>query len=306
MDRGDARVFSRHPEPAHKLSDDERSKIMAVCHSLEFASSPPSRIVPALADLGVYIASESSFYRILREEKEQNHRGRSNPPRKLKPPRFHIATRSCQVWTWDVTWLKGPAKGIFFYLYLILDIYSRKIVGWEVWDDETGEKAVMLVKKAVLREGCSDELKVLHADNGAIQKSSTLRVKLEDLGVEASYSRPRVSDDNPYSESLFRTCKYRPDFPVKGFETLSEARQWVYMFVRWYNYIHLHSGIQFVTPADKHDGKDKEILDKRVEIYEKAKAENPARWTGRTRCWEPVSMVKLNPPKAVKSYEKAA
>jgi transposase InsO family protein len=144
--------------------------------------------VPFLVDLGKYIASESSFYRILKAEKEQNHRGRSRAPRKVRKPRTHIAFRPNQVWSWDVTWVKGPAKGVFFYLYMILDVFSRKIVGWEVWQEETGDKAVLLVQKAVLREGCPSTLEVLHADNGAIQKSSTLRVKLADLGVEASYS----------------------------------------------------------------------------------------------------------------------
>jgi len=306
MDSGDGRPLANKPAPAHKLTDEERAQILRLCHSPEFVSVPPSWIVPTLADRGIYIASESSFYRVLRAAKEQNHRGRSRAPRKVGKPRMHTACWPNQVWCWDVTWLKGPAKGIFFYLYMIVDIFSRKIVGWEVWEAETGEKAAQLVQKAVLREGCSDTLEVYHADNGAIQKSSTLRVKLEALGVEASYSRPRVSDDNAFSESLFRTCKYRPDFPYKGFATIEDARRWVYQFVEWYNHSHLHSGIRFVSPADKHAGKDGFILLNRTAVYEKARAKNPARWSGKIRCWEPISKVYLNRPKDEKVYEKAA
>lgn len=297
----DRRPTAIRKPPKLKLSDEERKTALSICHSKEFASLPPSQIVPTLADKGVYIASESSFYRILHQEKEQNHRGRAQKPRKIGRPKSHLATRSCQVWTWDVTWLKSPVKGIFFYLYMIIDIYSRKIVGWEVWEDECSEKAVSLVQKAVLKENCIGELDVLHADNGAIQKSSTLRVKLESLGVEASYSRPRVSDDNAYSESLFRTFKYRPDFPFKGFVDIEAARQWVFHFVHWYNNHHKHSGIKFVTPNEKHNGMDIVILENRKKVYESARAKNPSRWSQGTRCWEPVVEVHLNKPKEEES-----
>jgi len=297
LDKPDGRPSAKHPTPANKLTDQERSEVLALCHSPEYQSSPPSQIVPALADKGQYIASESTCYRILKEEKEQTHRGRARQPHKHGKPRSHTATHPNQVWTWDVTWLKGPVRGLFFYLYMIVDIYSRKIVGWEVWDAETGEKAKLLVQRAVLKEGCANTLEVLHADNGSIQKAYTLREKLDDLNVQASYSRPRVSDDNAYSESLFRTCKYRPDFPIKGFETIETARKWVYQFVEWYNGNHLHSGIQFVTPNAKHNGHDVALLANRHDVYEQAKERNPLRWSGKTRNWEPVEIVHLNKPK---------
>ena len=140
------------------------------------------------------------------------------------------ATGACQVWCWDVTFLRSPVLGLFYYLYLIVDLYSRKAVGWEVHESESGEHAAALVHRAVLAEQCVDQPMVLHADNGAIQKSYTLRRKLEQLGIEPSYSRPRVSDDNAYSEALFRTCKYRPDFPVSGFANIEAARHWVARF----------------------------------------------------------------------------
>ena len=177
-----------------------------MCHSKEFASLPPSRIVPRLADQGRYIASESSFYRVLRAEGQQHHRGRAKPPVPRKPPTSYRAAGPCQVWTWDITRLPGPIAGMFFYLYLIVDIFSRKIVGSEVYGRESAEYASIVARRAVWAESCLTSPLVLHADNGSPMKGATLKVTLEHLGVTASYSRPRVSNDNPFSEALFRTC----------------------------------------------------------------------------------------------------
>ena len=188
--------------------------------------------------------------------------------------------------------------GLFYYLYLIVDLYSRKAVGWEVHESESGEYAAALVHRAVLAEQCVDQPMVLHADNGAIQKSYTLRRKLEQLGIEPSYSRPRVSDDNAYSEALFRTCKYRPDFPVSGFANIEAARHWVARFVHWYNEEHRHSAIRYVTPAERHRGDEHAILAQRDALYAQAKARHPERWSANTRNWSPVGPVWLNPEKA--------
>lgn len=294
---GDRRPMALHPVPANKLGEDERARILDVCHQPEYASQTPATIVPSLADDGLYIGSESTMYRVLHEADEQHHRGRAREPRKVGPPRSHVAERPCQVWTWDVTYLKGPVKGLFFYLYLIVDIFSRKIVGWEVWDVESAEYAEMLFDRAVLGERCRGLLKFVHNDNGAIQKASTLRVKITDLGVELSFSRPGVSNDNAYSEALFRTFKYRPLYPEKGFADIPSARQWVHGFVEWYNNEHRHSGIQFVTPVERHTGRDVEILAKRKEVFEAAKARNPERWSGATRDWTRDEVVYLNRPK---------
>ncbi len=304
--KSDGRLTASRPAPVNKLRQEERKQVLAVCHEKEHASLPPSQIVPRLADMGEYIASESSFYRILRDEKEQNHRGRSKAPRKTGPASSHQADGPCQVWTWDITWLRGPVRGLFFYLYMIIDIYSRKIVGWEVYDCENSENATQLIYKTLLSEACLYRPLVLHSDNGSPQKGSTLRVKLETLGIAASYSRPRVSNDNPFSESLFRTCKYRLGYPHKGFTDIEAAREWVMQFVKWYNNEHRHSGIRFVTPADRHAGNDNQILNHRNAVYEAARQRHPERWTGNTRNWEPIETVWLNPEKSVsKTKDKA-
>ncbi len=168
---------------------------------------------------------------------------------------------------------------------------------------ETGGHAAALVQRAVLAEQCVGRPRVLHADNGSIQKGSTLRAKLEALGVEPSYSRPRVSDDNAFSESLFRTAKYRPAYPRNGFASVSAARQWMHEFVGWYNHEHCHSGIRFVAPAERHRGEDVEKLAARKRVYEAAKRRNPHRWSGATRNWDPVGEVWLNPERPTEKSE---
>jgi transposase InsO family protein len=291
----DQRPLVPRPEPANKLSAAECAAVLEVCNSKEFASLPPSQIVPKLADQGRYLASESSFYRILRADGQQHHRGRAKPPMRRKPPTSYQASAPCEVWTWDITWMPGPVAGLFFYLYLIVDIFSRKIVGWEVHEREGAELAAVLIRRAVLAEGCIARPLVLHADNGSPMKGATMKTTLEKLGIIASYSRPRVSNDNPFSEALFRTCKYRPNWPAKGFATKAEAQAWVKSFAGWYNGEHLHSGIRFVTPDERHAGHDREILASRASLYANAKAQNPERWSGKTRNWQPAGPVWLNP-----------
>ena len=292
--RNDGRPDAKRPVPRNKLSVKEKQQVLDTCNRPEFGSLPPSQIVPRLADEGVYLASESTFYRVLRAAGEQ-HRGRSRAPQRRKEPTSHCATGPREVWSWDITYLPTRIHGMFYYLYLILDIYSRKIVGWEVYERELAEYAAEVVQRAVLAEGCVDTPLVLHSDNGSPMKGSTLLATLERLGVTPSYSRPRVSNDNPYSEAIFRTCKYRPDFPVYGFENPDAARKWVHHFVVWYNTEHRHSGIQFVTPEERHGRKDQEILVKRELVYTIAKAEHPERWSGDIRNWKPTGAVWLNP-----------
>lgn len=293
--RSDARPEALKATASNQLTEAERAQILSVCHEREFASLPPSQIVPRLADAGRYIGSESSFYRVLHEADEQRHRGRAQAPRRTRAPSTHRASGACEVWCWDVSFLRSPVLGSFYYLYMMLDVYSRKIVGWEVHECESGENAAALVHRAVLSEGCIDQPLVLHADNGAIQKSYTLRRKLKQLGIEPSYSRPRVSDDNAYAEALFRTCKYRPSYPVNGFANIEAARLWIDAFVHWYNEVHRHSGIRHVTPGQRHRGEDRAILAKRHALYATAKARHPQRWSGATRNWSPVGDVWLNP-----------
>ena len=293
----DGRPQAERPEPANKLTPEEREKILAICNQEEYQSLPPRQIVPALADKGIYIASEATFYRVLKETNQLHHRGKAQAPRKLSKPQSYKASGPNQVWSWDITYLASAIIGIFYRLYLVMDVYSRKIVGWEVHDSETAAHASVLIRKAALAEGLNEEGLVLHADNGSPMKGATLLATLQRLGIVPSFSRPSVSDDNPYAESLFRTLKYTPAYPSKPFESLEAARQWVHTFVRWYNEAHRHSRIQFVTPAERHSRKDRQILANRKAVYAAAKERYPERWSGETRNWDPIEAVWLNPDK---------
>src|SRR5580698_6482728 len=254
LSHGDRRPDADRPVPSHALSKTERAQIIAVANEPRFADTPPARIVPALADEGIYIASESSFHRVLRAHGQMSRRGRAQPARTSRPPTTHIATRPGDVWCWDVTFLPAQIQGRWFYFYLILDLYSRKIVGFEVHDTDSAEHAAHLARRTALAEGVHAKpvRPVLHGDNGATLKATTVLAMLHWLGIEPSYSRPRVSDDNAFAEALFRTAKYRPEFPLKGFAELDAARHWAGRFVHWYNHEHRHSGIRYVTPAQRH------------------------------------------------------
>ena len=291
------RPTASRPVPSHALTDEEKEQILEVCRRETFADLPLGQIVPILLDKGVYIASESSLYRVLKAHNQLHHRGRSNRPQPRKKPDTFVATEANQVWTWDITYLPGETAGEFYYLYQFVDIFSRKIVGSEVYDQENGQLAADLIHKLIIREQCVLSPPVLHSDNGAPMKSFTFKAKLESLGVVRSYSRPRVSNDNPFSESLFRTLKYRPEWPSKGFKSLDEAREWVDRFTHWYNKEHRHSQINFVTPDQKHRGADREILQNRKKNIEEAKARHPARWSGETRNCDRITKVYLNPEK---------
>jgi transposase InsO family protein len=296
-DGGDRRPDAGRPVPSRALSEAEQAQIIAVANEPRFAETPPARIVPALADEGIYIASESSFHRVLRAHGQMNRRGRAQPPRPSRPPATHTATRTGEVWCWDVTFLPAQIQGRWFYLYLILDLYSRKVVGFEVHDIDNAEHAAHLARRTALAEGihAMSARPVLHGDNGATLKATTVLAMLHWLGIKPSYSRPRVSDDNAFAEALFRTAKYRPEFPLKGFADLDAARQWAARFVHWYNHEHRHSGIRYVTPAQRHGGQDGRMLAARHAVYQDARERNPQRWSGQTRNWTPVGVVTLNP-----------
>lgn len=294
--KADQRPEAARPRPSHALTTEERTQVIEVMNSPTFASMPPSQVVPRLADDGIYLCSESTMYRVLRAENQQHHRGRSKSPEK-KPLATHVSMAPNEVWCWDITWIPGPAKGVYYYLYLMLDLFSRKIVGWEIHEEESSENASLLLRKTCLKEGIATKPLVLHSDNGSPMKGSSMLETMYSLGVVSSFNRPRVSNDNAYAESIFRTCKYRPNYPYKGFAGLIRARAWVLSFVAWYNQEHRHSGIKFVTPQARHEGKDKAILANRKVVYEKAKRANPQRWSGATRNWERVNYVWLNPEK---------
>jgi putative transposase len=282
--------------PPNKLSDQERQKVLDTANRPEFRDMSPKQIVPKLADKGVYLASESTFYRVLRAHSMLAHH-QSSKPAVSRRPEEHVATGPWQVWSWDITYLKTPVKGMFFYLYMIVDIWSRKIISAEVHAEESMDHSARMIARACLRHGVYPPGLVLHSDNGGPMKGATMLATLHKLGVIPSFSRPRVSDDNPYSESLFRTMKYRPEYPSKPFETIEKAQAWVDGFVQWYNTMHLHSAIRFVTPDERHYSQEEKILARRHLVYEAARHRNPNRWSGKTRNWEPVRVVRLNPEK---------
>lgn len=294
---GDGRPQAVRPLPSHALSPEERAALLAVANEPRFASVPPARIVPMLADEGIYLGSESSMARVLKAHGQNARRGRAKAPRTTRPPTTHIATAPGQVWCWDMSYLPAHVMGRWFHLYLILDLYSRKIVGAEVHDSDDADHAAHLVRRTALAEGIASRgtKPVLHGDNGSTLKATTVLAMLQWLGVKPSYSRPRVSDDNAYAESLFRTAKYRPEFPAKGFASLDEARAWAAEFVHWYNVDHRHSGIRYVSPQQRHAGQDKAILGARHQLYLQARQRHPARWSGATRDWSHIGPVTLNP-----------
>ena len=305
LTHGDRRPGTVRKTPAHALSAAERARILAVANDPRFAEMPPARIVPKLvdnaryvgADEGVYIASESTFSRVLRSAGQTRHRGRAKTLRPTRPPTTHVATGPRQVWCWDMTYLPAEVTGRWFYLYLILDLYSRKIVGYTVADTDDAGHAAHLARRTALAEGIHGlhDKPVLHGDNGATLKATTVLAMLHWLGVKPSYSRPRVSNDNAFVESLFRTAKYRPEFPERGFADLESARTWAATFVHWYNHDHAHSGIRYVSPALRHAGEDIPILAARHALYQEAKARHPRRRSGPTRNWSPRMVVTLKP-----------
>jgi len=295
---GDGRPGADRPRPDHALTAGERERILKVCNEPEHASKPPGQIVPALADRGEYLGSESTFYRVLRADGQAARRGSARAPSPRRPPATHVAEAPGQVWVWDITWLMSLVTGMFWKLYIIMDLHSRKIVAWEVWPEENAEHAKELVERAALAEGIAagGMPLVLHGDNGGPLKAATLRAKLMELGISPSHSRPRVSNDNAHAEALFRTVKYHPSIPAEGFGTLEEARAWVMAFVAWYNHEHRHSALNHVTPHQKHTGEDATVLARRAETYEQARAENPRRWIrGRVRRFDPAGPTALNP-----------
>lgn len=290
LDRGTA--------PSNKLTDLECQQILNVVNQPDYAALPPSKIVPLLADEGRYIASEATFYRVLNAEGQLGHRHAGKPAQSRYKPKALVAVAPNQLYSWDITYLPSVIQGLFFYLYLMMDVYSRKIVGWQVYDTESSDYAADVLVDVCHREGIEPGQVVLHSDNGSPMKGATMLATLQQLGVVPSFSRPAVSNDNPYSEALFKTLKYRPEYPTVPFETLAAAREWVASFVTWYNYEHLHSAIKFVTPAQRHAGDDTAILAKRDKVYHAARAKQPQRWSGKTRNWEPIKEVLLNPDKA--------
>jgi putative transposase len=294
-DQGDRRSGPVSPV-LHSLTDTEKQKIIDVSNSPLYRDLSPWQIVPKLADSGEFLGSESSFYRILKKERLLNHRSRCKPPEN-KRPKDLIANAPNQVWSWDITYLKSPILGKYYFLYLVMDVFSRMVVGWTLEEKESSEISSVLISELYIKYNITKDTLTLHADNGGPMKGATMLVTLQKLHVLPSFSRPSVSNDNPYSESLFKTLKYRPSYPDGAFASFEEAHTWVTKFVAWYNEEHLHSEIQFVTPRSRHESLDVQILQNRHIVYQYAKQQNPFRWSRATRNWSPITEVRLNPLK---------
>lgn len=292
-----------HFTVSNGLTHGEKQKIIEVACSAEFRDMSPNQIVPILAERGIFIGSESSFFRTLKEAGLLTHRSKAKVPDRKRPEEI-IATGSNQVYTWDISYLLSFVRGVYFYLYLILDIWDRSIVGWEIHEKEDGKLAGDLLNSTCIQNGVERDKLTVHQDNGGPMVSGEFLSVLAQWG-QASYSRPGVSDDNPFSESQFRTLKYRPNYPG-SFETLGEVKAWIARYVEWYNKEHRHSGIGFVTPHQRRSGVDIQILEKRKETYLKAKELHPERWSGNIRKWDRPSEVALNPRNKKNSRQKIA
>ena len=295
--QGDLRAAGKRriTEPANKFSQTERQAALALINSDQFKDLPPSQIVPRLADQGLYVASESTLYRLLREVGQLAHRRLERAAQIRSKPRALVATGPDQIYCWDISYLPTEVRGMYFYLYLFVDLFSRQIVGWQVYDCESAELASQLLQAICERQGVTPNQLTVHSDNGSPMKGETMLATMQRLGVAASRSRPAVSNDNPYSEALFRTLKYRPQMPVKPFGGLLQARRWVTQLVHWYNHEHRHSAISFVTPAQRHMQVDQALLDARTKVYAAARDANPNRWSGAIRNWTRITHVHLNP-----------
>jgi putative transposase len=268
--------------------------VLDMLHSERFLDTAPAEIHAILLDEGTYLCSQRTMYRVLERTGESVER-RQRPPRQFTRPEL-IATAPNHVWTWDITKLKGPKTWTYFYLYTILDIYSRSIVGWMVAYKESAVLAEDLIAETCLRQHIARGQLTIHADHGSPMIAHSVAQLLDELGVTKTHSRPYVSNDNPFSESAFKTLKYRPDFPAR-FENLEQARAHCRAFVEWYNNVHRHCGIRMLTPATVHHGRAEQVLAARQETLRAAFGEHPERFVRGVPTVRPLpSAVYINPP----------
>jgi len=271
---------------------------VTVLTSSRYAGLSPKQLVPQLADEGLYLASESTMYRVQRRHGLRTKQRTTPRTQVARASTVHQATGPNQVWSWDITWLPTTVRGSYLYLYLIMDVWSRRIVGWRIAERESADVAAALITQSCSEGNVDPRGLVLHSDNGKPMRGSTMISTLQWLGVIPSFSRPHVSDDNPYSEALFRTLKHTPAYPRLPFADLASATRWVARFVEWYNGTHRHSAIRYVTPDQRHHGRERAVLASRHTLYERVRRANPERWSRSTRNWLPVELVVLNPERA--------
>jgi putative transposase len=297
----DDRRAGPHRRPSNALTPAEETRLLALLTSERYAGLSPKQLVPQLADEGLYLASESTIYRLQRRYGLRRVERRIERTHVARSTTVHRATGPNQVWSWDITWLPTVVRGRFVYLYLVMDVWSRRIVGWTVAERESAETAAELIQH-ICRDGDVEPRGlVLHSDNGKPMRGATMVSTLQWLGIVPSFSRPHVSDDNPYSEALFRTLKYTPEYPQLPFVNVEAAERWVGRFVAWYNREHRHSAIRYITPDERHFGRETSVLHARDVLYRQARATTPDRWSGDTRNWSSVALVELNPDPSQRS-----
>ncbi|ATB30101.1 IS3 family transposase [Melittangium boletus] len=282
--------------PANQLSDQERGLVLNLLRSPVFSGLSPRQIVPRLADQGIYVASESTMYRLLRPPPHTPHaediRARPRPghERRVSAPN--------QVWSWDITCLKGPSRGSSLYLYMMMDVFSRRIMGWRIHREERAEHAARFVRSVCEENGIQPAGLVLHSDNGRPMKGNTMLCTLRQLGIVPSFSRPQVSNDNPHAEALFSLLKRHKDYSPTAFSSQELACAWMVRFSEWYNRQHLHGSLCFVSPNDRYFGREGQVLARRRMVYERARQRAPIRWSRGSRRWQPPDplQLRLRPP----------
>ena len=287
--------FTPRPKPMRTLGGDERQAVLDVLHEPRFVDKPPAQVYATLLDEERYLCSERTMYRILEAEGEVNERrNQLEHPSYAKPEL--LATRSNEVWSWDITKLKGPAIWVYFYLYVILDIFSRYAVGWMVAARESATLAQRLIAETCRKQAIAEEQLTLHADRGSSMRSKCVAMLLSDLGVTKTHSRPHVSNDNPFSESQFKTLKYRPDFPAR-FGGIEDARAFCVEFFQWYNTEHHHSALGWLTPEDVHYGRGPRLVESRQQVLDAAYTQHPERFVRkRPEAPQLPKAVWINPP----------
>jgi putative transposase len=283
------------PSPARALDVGERKAVLELLHSERFVDRSPSEVYATLLDEGIYLCSIRTMYRILEDNGEvRERRDQLRHPEYQKPEL--LATGPNQVWSWDITKLLGPVKWTYFYLYVILDIFSRYVVGWMVAPQESAELAKRLIEETSSKQNIAPEQLTIHADRGTSMTSKPVALLLADLGITKTHSRPHVSDDNPYSESQFKTLKYRPEFPER-FGSIEDARGFCQEFMRWYNTEHHHTGIGLLTPETVHYGRAVEVIGERQRVLNAAYEQRPERFVRQhPQAPELPEAVWINPP----------
>ena len=286
--------------PKHALSEAEKQSVLDLLHSERFRDLPPTQVYPILLEEGHYMCSVRTMYRILAKQGEVRERRKvRNHPVYAKPEL--LATGPNQVWSWDITKLKGPVKWSYYHLYVILDIFSRYVVGWMIAPRESATLAKRLINESCMKQNIAEDQLILHADRGSSMKSKVVAQLLADLGVTKTHSRPHVSNDNPFSESQFKTMKYRPEFPNR-FGCIQDSRAFAVPFFNWYNHEHRHSGIGLYTPSDVHHGRTGILQTRRQATLDKAYLIHPERFVRkRPQASSPPEAVWINPPECMKT-----